>query len=88
MKKKVVVVVQVKSAEVIDSEATLALSFSILLVKCLIIRLGRSALGQTVCNLLGGCLFMSVLAIWCISLLDDARYSFSVRLAFSCVHKF
>ena len=42
---KVAVVVPVTSIEVTCSEAMLALSFSILLVKCLIKRLGMSALG-------------------------------------------
>ena len=42
---KVAVVVPVTSVEVTCSEAMLALSFSTLLVKCLIKRLGRAALG-------------------------------------------
>ena len=42
---KVVAVVPVTSVEVTCSEAMLALSFSILLVKCLMKILGRSALG-------------------------------------------
>ena len=44
-KKKVAVVVPVTSVEVTCSKAMLALSFSTLLVECLITRLGRSALG-------------------------------------------
>ena len=43
---KVSVVVQVKSVEVTCYEAMLALIFSALLVKCLMKRLGRSALGK------------------------------------------
>ena len=43
--KKVAVVVPVTSAEVTVSEAMLALSFSTLLVKCLMKLLGRSPLG-------------------------------------------
>ena len=43
--KKVVVVIPVTSVEVTSSEAMLALTFSALLVKCLMKRLGRSALG-------------------------------------------
>ena len=42
---KVAAVVQVTSVEVTCSEAMLALSFSTLLVKCLMKILGRSALG-------------------------------------------
>ena len=42
---KVAVVVPLTSVEVTCSEAMLALSFSTLLVKCLMKRLGRSALG-------------------------------------------
>ena len=42
---KVVVVAPATSVEVTCSEAMLALSFSTLLVKCLMKRLGRSALG-------------------------------------------
>ena len=30
-------------------------------------------------NILGGCLFESVLTIWCSSLLEDARATFSVE---------
>ena len=30
------------------------------------------------CNILGGCLFESVLTIWCTSLLEDARAVLSV----------
>ena len=43
--KKVAVVVAVERVEVTCSEAMLALSFSTLLVKCLMKRLGESALG-------------------------------------------
>ena len=42
---KVAVVVPVSSVEVTCPEAMLALSFSTLLVRCLMKRLGRSALG-------------------------------------------
>ena len=42
---KVAAVVPVTSVEVTSSEAMLALSFSTLLVKCLMKMLGRSALG-------------------------------------------
>ena len=42
---KVAVVVPVTSVEVTCSEAMLALSFSTLMVMCLMKRLGRSALG-------------------------------------------
>ena len=42
---KVAAVITVKSVEVTCSEAMLALSFSTLLVKCLMKILGRSALG-------------------------------------------
>ena len=69
---KVAVVVPVASVEITCSEAMLALSLSTLLVECLIIILGRSALGLMVGNILGGCLFESVLTIWCSSLLEDA----------------
>ena len=75
---KVSAVVQVTSVEVICSEALLALCFSTLLVRCLMKILGRSALGETLGNILGGCLFESVLTIWCSSLLVDARAILSV----------
>ena len=70
---KVAAVVPVTSLDITCSEAMLALSFSTLLVKCLMKILGRSALGQMVVNILGGCLFESVLTICCSSLLKDAR---------------
>ena len=35
--------------------------------------LGRSALGYMAGNILGGCLFESVLTIWCSYLLEDVR---------------
>ena len=50
-------------------------------------------------NILGGCLFESVLTIWCNSLLEDARAILSVQsiqlavctsfetLCFACLHK-
>ena len=56
----------------------LALSFSTLLVKCLKKILRRSALGYMVGNIIGVCLFESVLTIWCSSLLEDARAILSV----------
>ena len=55
-----------------------ALSFSTLLVKCLMKILGRSALGYMVGNILGGCLFESIFTIWCSSLLEDAKAILSV----------
>ena len=69
---KVTVVVIVTSVEVTCSEAMLALSFSSLLVECLMKILGMSALGLMAGNILGGCLFESALTIWCGSLLEDA----------------
>ena len=75
---KVAVVVPVTTLEVTCSEAMLALSFYTLLVKCLMKILGRSALGQRVGNILGGCLFESVLTVWCSSLLEEARDILSV----------
>ena len=74
----VAVVVPVTSVEVACNEAMSDLCFSTLLVMCLMKRLGRSALGQMVGNILGGCLFESVLTIWCSSLLKDARSILSV----------
>ena len=56
----------------------LALSFSNLLVKCLMKIQGRSALGLMIGSILGGCLFESALTIWCSSLLEDARAILSV----------
>ena len=56
----------------------LALSFSTLLVKCLIKIQGSSALGLIVGNTLGECLFESALTIWYSSLLEDARSILSV----------
>ena len=50
---KVAAVVPETSVEVTCSEAMLALSFSTLLVKCLMKILGRSAQGQMVGNILG-----------------------------------
>ena len=50
------VVVPVTRVEVTGSEAMLALSLSTLLVKCLMKRLVRTALGQMVGNIIGGCL--------------------------------
>ena len=75
---KVAAVVPVTSVEVTCSEAMLALSFHSFLVKCLMKILGRSALGQMVGNILGGCLFKSVLTIWCSFSLEDARAILSV----------
>ena len=72
-KEKVAAVVPVTSVEVTCSEAMLALSLCTLLIKCLMKILGRSALGQMVGNIIGGCIFESVLTIWCSSLLEDAR---------------
>ena len=65
---KVEVVVPVTSVEVTCSEAMFALCFSTLMKI-----MGRSALWYIVHNILGGCLFESVLTIWCSSLLEDAR---------------
>ena len=73
---KVSAVVPVTSVEVTCSEAMLALSLSTSLVRCLMKILGRSALGQMLGNILGGCLFESVLTIWCSSLLEDASVFF------------
>ena len=75
---KVAAVVTDTSVEVTCSEAMLALSYCTLLVRCLMKILGRSALGYIVGNILGGCLFESVLSIWCSSLLEDARVIRSV----------
>ena len=74
----VAAVVTVTCVEVTCSEATLALSFSTLLVKCLMKILGMSALWNMVGNILGGCLFESAITIWCSSLLEDARAILSV----------
>ena len=70
---KVAAVVPVASVEVTCSEAMLALCFSTLLVMCLMKLHGRSALWQMGSNIFGGCLFVSLLTIWCSSLLEDAR---------------
>ena len=75
---RVTVVVPVTSVEGTCSEAMLALSFSTMSVKCLMKRLGRSALGYMGGNILGGCLFESAVTIWCSSLLEDARAILSV----------
>ena len=77
----VAVAVSVTSVEieVTGSEAILAPCFSDLLLKCLMKRLEGSALGQMVCNILGGCLFESVLTIWCSCLLEVDRAILSVR---------
>ena len=53
-------------------------SFSTLLVTYLMKILGRLELGSMVGNVFGGCLFESVLTIWCSSLLEDARSILSV----------
>ena len=60
---KVEAVVPVRRFEKTWSEAMSAQCFSTLLVKCLMKILGRPALGQMVGNILGGCLFESVLNI-------------------------
>ena len=78
--KKVAAVVPVTSAEATCSDAMLALSFSTLLVECLMKILVRSAVGQMVGNILGGCLLESVLTIWRSSLLEDARAILSVKI--------
>ena len=75
---KVAAVVPVTSVEVTCSESMLAHCFSTLFVKCLMIILGRSAQGQMFGNIIGGCIFESVLTIWCCSLLEDARAILSV----------
>ena len=56
----------------------LALCFSTLLEMCLMKILGRSALGQMVGNIVGGCLLESALTIWCSSLFEDVRAIHSV----------
>ena len=68
---KVAAVVPVTSVEVTCSETMLAQGFSTLLVKCFIKRQGRSALDKIVRNIIGVCLFESVLTFWCSSLLED-----------------
>ena len=78
-KEKVAVVVSVTSVEVIGYEACLALALFSLLLRCLMKRLGRSALGLTVGKILGECLFESVLTIWYSSLLEDAGAIVSVK---------
>ena len=60
------------------SDAMSALSFSTLLVKCLMNRLGRSTQGHAVGTILCGCLFESQLTTRCGSLLEDARDILSV----------
>ena len=75
---KVAAVVAVKSVEGTCSEAMLAHSFSTLSEKCLMKTLGRAELGPMVGNTLGGCVFESVLTIWCSSLLEGARVIHSV----------
>ena len=75
---KVAAVVPATSAEVTCSEAMLALSFSTLFARCLMKRLERSAIRQMAGNILGGCIFESVLTIWCSSLLEDTRAILSV----------
>ena len=79
----------------------LAVGFSTLLAMCLMKRLGRSALGfiGNIGNILGGCLFQSVLTIWCCCLLEDARAILSVlilhlvvctsfdAMCFACLYK-
>ena len=47
--------------------------------RCVMKRLGMSALGKIAGKILGGCLLKSVLTIWCSSLLEDARAVFSVK---------
>ena len=96
---KVAAVVPVTSVEETCSEAMLSLSFSTLLVKCLMKILDRSALGYVVANIQGVCLFESVLTIWCSSILEDARAILSVSdlhsavctsfetLCFACLYK-
>ena len=70
---KVPAVVTVSRIEETCSEAKIALSFSTLLAKCLMKILGRSGWVKWLEMFFGGCLFESVLTIWCSYLLDDAR---------------
>ena len=51
-----------------------------LMLICLVIRLGSSALWEIVDGILGGCLFESVSTIWCISLLEDDRAIFHCKI--------
>ena len=87
---KVAAVVPVASVEVICSEAMLALCFSTLLVKCLMKILGSSVLGKMAGNILGGCLFESVLTVYFVHFVTGRceSYSFSAKFTLSCVHKF
>ena len=50
-----------------------ALSFFILLSKCLMKGIGRTAMGYMVGYVSGGCLLGSVSSIWCSSLPEDNR---------------
>ena len=68
---KVAAVVPVTSVVVTCSVAMLALSFCALLIKCLIKNTRK--VSTRVSGLQYGCLFESVLTIWCSSLLEDAR---------------
>ena len=52
--------------------SNVSLCLSALLVECLIKILGRSTLGHMFGNILGGCLYESVLSTWCSSLMEDA----------------
>ena len=74
---KVAAVVPVTNVEVTCSEAMLALSFSTLLVK-FDENTGKVSTRVNGWQFLGGCLFESVLTIWCSSLLEDARVILSV----------
>ena len=70
---KVSVVIPATSNEITCSEAMLAVNFSTSLVRCMKKSQGRSALRKMDGNILGECLFESVLTIWCCSLLANAR---------------
>ena len=60
-------------SQVSASKATFVLSFSILLCKCLMNRLEKSALGFMAGQNLGGCLLENLSTICCCSLLEDHR---------------
>ena len=75
---EVAAVVPVTNEEKTCSEAMIALSFHTLVVMCLMKILARSALGSMIGNIIGGCLFESLLTVWCSSLLEDATAIHSV----------
>ena len=82
---KVAIVVPVTYVDITASEAMLALSFSTSLVKCLMKRLERSALGWQYIMWMSICECINYLMQFNTG--RSQSYSFCVKFTLSCVHK-